>query len=100
MGIVNELLKLYGEKKLKKNSRKERFEVEYEDPERAEEDDFRIAISITSKGLKLFTPFATCDIIVTSLIGLRMATSAKEESSSSSNPNNNKNQSKDKSKGA
>lgn len=92
MGIVNELLRIYGEKKVKKNSRKQRFEVEYEDPERAEEDDFRIAISITNKGLKLFTPFATCDIIVTSLIGLRLATSAKDDTSSSAPAGKNANQ--------
>jgi U3 small nucleolar RNA-associated protein 25 len=76
---VNELLKIYGEKKLTKKSRKERFETEYEDPDRAEEDDFRLAISITNKGLKLFTPFSTCDIIIASLVGLRLATSASEE---------------------
>ena len=64
---------------MKKNSRKERFVVEYEDPDRAEEDDFRLGISVTKKGLKLFTPFAAWDIIVTSLVGLRLAISASEE---------------------
>lgn len=59
---------------MKKNSNKERFVEEYEDPDRMDEDDFRIGISITSKGLKLFTPFKSCDIIVSSMVGLRLAT--------------------------
>lgn len=68
------MLRIYGKKKVRKS---ERFEREFEDSERAEEDDFRLAISITTKGLKFFTPFTSCDIIITSLVGLRLATSAK-----------------------
>ncbi|KAL4434767.1 hypothetical protein ABPG74_017187 [Tetrahymena malaccensis] len=75
--IINELLSIYGESKLKKKSNKQRFIEEYENPDRMDEDDFRIGISITNKGLKLFTPFEHCDIIVTSLVGLRLATGEK-----------------------
>ena len=71
------MLQIYGEKKLKKFSKKDRFIEEYDDPERAEEDDFRLGISITNKGLRMFTPFSSCDIIVASMVGLRMATGEK-----------------------
>lgn len=57
---------------------KERFEREFCDEERLEEDDFRIGIQFSRKGyIKLHADFEKSDIIVSSTLGMRLIIGAE-----------------------
>jgi U3 small nucleolar RNA-associated protein 25 len=50
---------------------KERFETEFDDEERALEDDFRFGMTL-QKSCKLFANFEKADVIIASPLGLKL----------------------------
>jgi hypothetical protein len=56
---------------LKKIRLKEKFETEFEDEEKFNEDDFKIGMRFSYKNIKLFTNFKYSDIIVASPLALK-----------------------------
>jgi U3 small nucleolar RNA-associated protein 25 len=58
---------------MNKTSFKERYQTEFCDEERMQEDDFRIGMAISRKGnIKLYAHFDKADIIVAAPLGLAL----------------------------